>query len=43
MKLVKKITRTIEEKGNAVKRYLVGESTIKIASEIDTSDNVIRK
>ena len=39
----KKILRTAEEKEKAVKRYLAGESAIKIANEIDTSDDVIRK
>ena len=44
MKLVKKkILRTAEEKEKAVKRYLAGESATKIANEIDTSDDVIRK
>lgn len=39
----KKILRTAEEKEKAVKRYLAGESATKIANEIDTSDDVIRK
>ncbi len=39
----KKILRTAKEKEKAVKRYLAGESATKIANEIDTSDDVIRK
>lgn len=39
----KKILRTAEEKEKTVKRYLAGESATKIANEIDTSDDVIRK
>ena len=39
----KNIMRTAEEKEIAVKRYLNGETLIKIASEMGTYDDVVRR
>lgn len=38
-----KIMRTPAEKENVVKRYLKGESAVKLASEIDSTDKMIRE
>ena len=38
-----KIMRSPEDKEKIVKRYLNGESAVKLASEIDSTDKMIRE